>query len=72
MEDRLPTLSKACSFGNVEALRICVEEAALTSDPSLCQIPSIGPIRSAALLGILQTPHFSHQAAAVDLQWFGH
>jgi transposase len=23
----------------------------------LCQIPSIGPIRSAALLGILQTPH---------------
>src|SRR5205823_636920 len=23
----------------------------------LCQIPSIGPIRSAVLLGILQTPH---------------
>ncbi len=34
----------------------------------LCEIPSI-----AALLGILQTPHrFSHQAAAVDLRWFGH
>src|ERR1700690_4087887 len=24
---------------------------------SLCQIPSIGPIRAAVLLGILQTPH---------------
>jgi hypothetical protein len=23
----------------------------------LCQIPSIGPIRAAVLLGILQTPH---------------
>jgi len=23
----------------------------------LCQIPSIGPIRSAVLLGIVQTPH---------------
>jgi transposase len=27
------------------------------SDQRLCQIPSIGPIRSAVLLGILQTPH---------------
>ena len=35
----------------------------------LCQIPSIGPIRAAVLLGILQTPHrFPHQATAVDLQ----
>lgn len=25
--------------------------------PLLCQIPSIGPIRAAVLIGILQTPH---------------
>jgi transposase len=37
----------------------------------LCQIPAIGPIRAAVLLGILQTPaSFSHQAAAVELRWF--
>jgi transposase len=39
----------------------------------LCEIPSIGPIRAAVLLGILQTPApVRHQATVVDLQRFGH
>jgi len=37
----------------------------------LCEIPAIGPIRAAVLLGILQTPHrFSHQATVVELRRF--
>jgi len=37
----------------------------------LCGIPSIGPIRAAVLLGILQDPaSFSQQAAAVELRRF--
>jgi hypothetical protein len=37
----------------------------------LRQIPSIGPIRAALLVALLQTPPpFSQQASALGLQWF--
>src|SRR3989441_1262741 len=37
----------------------------------LCQIPSIGPIRAALLIALIQTPPpVSHQATALELQWF--
>ena len=53
-------------YQQLDALRVLRQEARrdlLTESKKqkawkrLCEIPSIGPIRSAALLGILQTPH---------------
>src|SRR5262249_37863444 len=36
----------------------------------LPQIPSLGPVRSALAVALIQTPHrFSHQAPAMGLQW---
>ena len=56
--------------------RICSPRVAETPslETALPEIPSIGPIRAAVLLGVLQTPHrFPNQAAAaMDVQRIGH